>query len=289
MVLSGNELVALDSHDGSVLWTFAPPGDSFVDLYSGNPPFTTDFVVTGDLGPFAVQHLVMVEAMEADAAGHGLGSTWFAVNTSDGSLVWRSARSAPGAVVSRPALNESGSVLCTSAYTSDGRNSVTGLPLTTGNTLWTVPTSAALSVCGTAGELFYLTQGDQADAGGGMLALDSQTGRQVWHTSTNFTSAAFHAGVAAPLQRHGLAALSLPGRCTETGCANDTIAVVLLSTGDILWQRDFSPLTGMSVTIEGDQVIVPQSSHTANVASSQLVAYALQTGSQTWTYALSQA
>jgi outer membrane protein assembly factor BamB len=192
-------------------------------------------------------------------------------------------------VVSRPALNESGSVLCVSAYTSDGRNSVMGLSLTTGNTLWTVPTSAALSVCGTAGELFYLTQGNQADAGGGLLALDSQTGRQVWHTSTTFTSAEFHSGVAAPSQWHGLAALSLPGRCTEAGCANDTIAVVRLSTGNILWQRDFSPLSGMSVTIVGDQVIVPQSSHMANDASSQVVAYALQTGSQTWTYALSHA
>ena len=283
IVLSGDKLVALDPYDGAVKWTFAPPGDAFVDLYSGNPPVTTDFVVTGDPGPFAAQHLVMVEATESDAAGHGLGATWFAVNTSDGSLAWRSARSAPGAVVSRPALNESGSVLCVSAYTSDGRNSVTGLSLTTGNTLWTAPTSATLSVCGTAGELFYLIQGNQADTGGGLLALDSQTGRQVWHTSTTFTSAAFNSGVAAPSQRHGLAALSLPGRCTEAGCANDTIAVVRLSTGDILWQRDFSPVTGMTVTIAGDQVLVPQSSHTANDTSSQVVAYALQTGSPTWT------
>jgi outer membrane protein assembly factor BamB len=289
IVLSGDKLVALDSHDGAVVWTFAPPGDSFVDLNSGNPPFTTDFVVTGDPGPFAAQHLVLVEATEADAAGHGLGSTWFAVNTSDGSLAWRSARSAPGTVVSRPVLNESGSVLCVSAFTSDGHNSVTGLSLATGSTLWTAPTSATLSVCGAAGELFYLIQGNQAATAGGLLGLDSQTGRQVSHTSTTFTSAAFHSGVAAPSQRHGLAALSLPGRCTEAGCANDTIAVVRLSTGDILWQRDFSPLSGMSVTIEGDQVIVPQSSQTANDTSSQVVAYALQTGSPTWTYALSQA
>jgi outer membrane protein assembly factor BamB len=288
MVLSGNKLLALDSHDGSVLWTFAPPGHSFVDLQSGNPPVTTDFVVTGDPGPFAAQHLVMVEATEADVAGHGLGSTWFAVNTSDGSLAWRSTRSAPGAVVSRPAVDESGCVLCVSAYTGDGRNSVTGLSLTSGTTLWTVPTSAAVSVCGTAGELFYLIQGDQAAAAGGLLALDSRTGRQVWHTSTKFPSAAFNSGVAAPLQRHGLAAMSLPGRCTEAGCANDTIAVVQLTTGDIVWQRDFSPLSGMPVTIEGDQVIVPQLSHSANDVSSQVVAYALQTGSQAWTYTLGQ-
>jgi outer membrane protein assembly factor BamB len=287
VVLSGNELVALDPTDGAVKWTFAPPGDAFVDLQSGYPPVTTDFVVTGDLGPFAAQQLVLVEATEADAAGHGLGSTWFAVNISDGSLAWRSARSAPGTIVSRPVLNESGNVLCVSAFTSDGRNSVTGLSLATGNTLWTIPTSAALSVCGMAGELFYLIQGDQAGAAGGLLALDSQTGRQVSHTSTNFPSAAFYSGVAAPSQQRGLAALSLHGRCTETGCANDTIAVVRLRTGDILWQRDFSPLSGMSVTIEGDQVIVPQSSHTANDTSSQVVAYALQTGSQTWNYALS--
>ena len=184
IVLSGDKLVALDPYDGAVKWTFAPPGDAFVDLYSGNPPMTTDFVVTGDPGPFAAQHLVMVEATEADAAGHGLGSTWFAVNTSDGSLAWRSARSAPGAVVSRPVLNESGSVLCVSAYTSDGRNSVTGLSLATGNTLWTVTTSATLSACATAGKLFYLIQSNQTNTAGGLLALDSQTGRQVSYTST---------------------------------------------------------------------------------------------------------
>ena len=288
VVLSGDKLVALDPNDGAVKWTFAPPGGSFVDLHSGIPPITTDFVVTGDPAPLVAQHLVMVEATESDAAGHGLGATWFAVNTSDGSLAWRSARSAPGAVVSRPVLNESGSVLCVSAHTSDGRNSVTGLSLTTGNTLWTVPTSATLSVCATAGELFYLIQGNQADAGGGLLALESQTGRQVWHTSTTFTSAAFNSGVAAPPQRHGLAALSLPGRCTEAGCANDTIAVVRLSTGDILWQRDFNPVSGLAVTIAGDQVVVPQSSHTSSGSSSQLVAYALQTGTQAWVYALGQ-
>jgi outer membrane protein assembly factor BamB len=122
-----------------------------------------------------------------------------------------------------------------------------------------------------------------------MVALESQTGQQVWFTPANSQPPVIAAGVAAPLQQNGLAALSLPGHCTDAGCGSDTLAVVQLSTGNVLWTRDFNPVSGLPVTIAGDQVVVPQSSHTSSGSSSQLVAYALQTGTQAWVYALGHA
>jgi hypothetical protein len=74
-----------------------------------------------------------------------------------------------------------------------------------------------------------------------MLALNSQTGKQLWYTATNFKPPVLGSGVAAPLERDGLAALYLPGPCTAMGCSIDTIAIVQMSTGTILWQKDIQP------------------------------------------------
>ena len=119
-----------------------------------------------------------------------------------------------------------------------------GLSTADGKPLWEMSTSDEFSVlCAAAGEMFYLTESNQSDTTGSMLALDSQTGRQLWHTSTkpSFTVS----GVAAPPQGNGLAAVYAPGPMpTGATPSVNTIAVLQLSTGNMLWQRrrHWSPL-----------------------------------------------
>jgi outer membrane protein assembly factor BamB len=288
LLRAGQMLVALNITDGSVAWTFTPPGGSFYDLDGGQPPYTSSVVTEGYPGPVVTQQLVFVEATEADSAGHGIGATWFAVKTGDGSLAWRSARSAPGAVFSRPVLNQSGSVLCTTTHASDSGDVVMGLSTTDGKTLWEMSTSAKLSVCAAAEENFYLTEGAQNTATGSIRALDSQTGRPLWSTPTKPPVIA--SGVAAPPQGNGLAAVySLGPIPTGATPIVNTIAVVQLSTGNILWQHDVTGPSEIPVTILGDLVVIPEYSPTASTLAPMLVAYTLQTGSRTWSYTLGQA
>jgi outer membrane protein assembly factor BamB len=290
LLLAGQKLIALNITDGSVAWTFTPPGTHFYLLGDGDPPLSAgDFVVgAGYPGPVVTQQLVFVEATEADSAGHGIGATWFAVNISDGSLAWRSARSAPGAGFTRPVLNQNSSVLCTTAHASDSGDVVMGLSTTDGKALWEMSTSAKLSVCAAAGEMFYLTESNQNDTTGSMLALNSQTGQQLWHTSIKPTFTV--SGVAAPLQGNGLAVVYSPGPIpTGATFIVNTIAVVQLSTGNILWQHDVAGPSEIPVTILGDLVVVPEYSPTASSLAPKLVAYTLQTGGRTWSYALGQA
>src|SRR6185312_13290843 len=74
LLLAGQKLIALNITDGSVAWTFTPPGAHFSLLGSGAPPVSAgDFVVgAGYPGPVGVQQLVFVEATEADSAGQGI-------------------------------------------------------------------------------------------------------------------------------------------------------------------------------------------------------------------------
>jgi outer membrane protein assembly factor BamB len=279
------ELVALKSSDGSMMWRFALPGDSFHDLDSGVPPIAPYLVADGYPGPLVAQRLVFVEATEADGNGGGIGTTWFAVKTSDGSLAWRTARSASGAVFTRPVLNQGGSVLCTSAHWRDSGDVVMGLSTADGRTLWTKATAAKASACAAAGDIFYLTETTQDTTAGGMLALSSHTGQQVWRTS--ITAPTTVSGAAAPPQRDGLAALLLPGPIpTPTGAIPvlDSIAIVQLETGKILWRQDFPALREIAVTIGGDQVVVPQYGGAASARAPMVVAYTLRTGSETWAY-----
>jgi outer membrane protein assembly factor BamB len=69
----------------------------------------------------------------------------------------------------------------------------------------------------------------------------------------------------------------------------DTIAIVQLSTGTILWQHEVTGSYGIPVAILGDLVVVPEYSLTSSALAPKLVAYTLQTGSRTWSYALGQA
>jgi outer membrane protein assembly factor BamB len=290
LLLAGQKLVALNITDGSVAWTFTPPGTHFSLLGGGFPPLSAgDFVTSaGYPGPVVTQQLVFVEATEADSAGHGIGATWFATKISDGSLAWRSARSAPGAGFTRPVLNQNSSVLCTTAHASDSGDVVMGLSITDGKALWEMSTSAKLSVCAAAGEMFYLTESNQHDTASSMLALNSQTGQQLWHTSVKPTFTV--SGVAAPPQGNGLAVVYSPGPI-PTGATPivDTIAVVQLSTGNILWQHDVTGPSEIPVTILGDLVVVPEYLLTSSPQAPMLVAYTLQTGSRTWSYTLGQA
>jgi outer membrane protein assembly factor BamB len=289
LLLAGQKLIALNITDGSVAWAFTPPGTHFSLLDGGFPPISAgDFVISaGYPGPVVTQQLVFVEATEADSAGHGIGATWFAVKISDGSLAWRSARSAPGAGFTRPALNQNSSVLCTTAHASDSDDVVMGLSTTDGKALWEMSTPTKLSVCAAAGEMFYLTESNPNDTTGSMLALNSQIGRQLWHTSVkpSFTVS----GVAAPPQGNGLAAVYSPGPI-PTGATPvvNTIAVVQLSTGNILWQHDVTGPSEIPVMILGDLVVVPEYAPTSSTLAPRLVAYTLQTGSRTWSYALGQ-
>jgi hypothetical protein len=228
--------------------------------------------------------LVFVEATEANGAGTGIGSTWFAVKTSDGSMAWRSARSAPGTVLTRPVVNQSGGVLCTTGYQSDGGDFVMGFSPTDGKTLWKVSTTTKLSVCAASGDVFYVTESNRSNTAGGMLALYSQTGKHLWYTATNFKPPVQVSGVAAPLARDGLAALYLPGPCTAMGCRIDTIAIVQMSTGNILWQKDIRGLYDIAVTIVGALVVVPAYLLTPGASAPVLVAYSLLTGIRTWSY-----
>jgi outer membrane protein assembly factor BamB len=290
LLLAGQKLTALNITDGSLAWTFTPPGTHVYLLDGGAPPLSAgDFVTSaGYPGPVVTQQLVFVEATEADSAGHGIGATWFAVKIRDGSLAWRSARSAPGAGFTRPVLNQKGSVLCTTAPASDGGDVVMGLSTTDGKALWEMSMSAKLSVCAAAGEMFYLTESNQNDTAGSMLALNSQTGRQLWHTSTKPTFTV--SGVAAPPQRNGLAVVySLGPILTGATSIVNTIAVAQLSTGNIRWQHDVTGPSEIPVSIRGDLVVVAEYSPTSSTLAPMLVAYTLQTGSRTWSYALGQA
>lgn len=289
IVQAGQDLVALNTTDGSVAWTFTPPGGSFFLMESGVPPIAAYTVSEGYPALFVAQHLVFVEATAADGAGTGIGSTWFAVKSSDGSLAWRSARSAPGTRFTRPVLNQSGSALCTSGHESDSGDFVMGLSPTDGKTLWKLSTTTKLSVCAASGDIFYLTESNRSNTAGGMLALNSQTGQQLWHTATNSKPPVLVSGVAAPPQRDGLAALYLPGPCTGTGCTIDSIAIVQMRTGNILWQKDIHGLHEIAVTIVGDHVVVPEYALASSASAPVLVGYSLPTGSRTWSYTLGHA
>jgi outer membrane protein assembly factor BamB len=234
--------------------------------------------------------LVFVEATEADGAGTGIGSTWFAVKTSDGSLAWRSARSAPGIGFTRPVLNQSGTVLCTTGHASDSGDFVMGLSPTDGKPLWKMSTTAKLSVCAASGDNFYLTQSNQNQTAGGMLALNDQTGQQLWYTPTK--PAVLVSGVEAPPQRDGLAVVYSPGPIPTATDANpiiDTIAMVQVSTGNILWRQDIHGLQDIEVKIIGDHVLVPEYSLKSSTLAPMLVAYTLHTGSRTWAYTFGHA
>jgi outer membrane protein assembly factor BamB len=290
IVLAGQDLVALNTTDGSVAWTFTPPGGSFFAMQSGVPPIAPYRVTEGYPAPFVAQRLVFVEATEADGAGTGIGSTWFAVKTSDGSLAWRSARSAPGIGFTRPVLNQSGTVLCTTGHASDSGDFVMGLSPTDGKTLWKMSTTAKLSVCAASGDNFYLTQSNQNQTAGGMLALNDQTGQQLWYTPTK--PPVLVSGVEAPPQRDGLAVVYSPGPIPTATDANpiiDTIAIVQVSTGNILWRQDIHGLQDIEVKIIGDHVLVPEYSLKSSTLAPMLVAYTLHTGSRTWAYTFGHA
>jgi hypothetical protein len=67
-------------------------------------------------------------------------------------------------------------------------------------------------------------------------------------------------------------------------CITDTIAIVQMSTGTILWQKDIHGLYDIAVTIVGDHLVVPEYSLTPSAIAPMLVAYSLPTGSRTWSY-----
>ena len=130
--------------------------------------------------------------------------------------------------------------------------------------------------------MFYLTESAQDTATGSIRALDSQTGQPTLeHTSTKPSVTA--SGVAAPPQGNGLAAVYSPGPIpTGATPSVNTIAVVQLSTGNMLWQHDVTGPSEIPVTIVGDLVVVPEYSVTTNTLTPMLVAYTLQTGNRTW-------
>jgi outer membrane protein assembly factor BamB len=282
VILLGNRgLVALRTTDGSLAWMFTPAGP-YTAVDDGGPPNEAYAVGDGYPGPVIINHLVLVDAIAVGADGQGLGANWFAVSTSTGKLVWQSARSVLGGGYTRPVLNQSGDVLCTSGSSNEAPSYVLGLAASTGKTLWNHSIDSELSMCAASGTTFYLSERNVTGTSGGLLAFDSDTGKQLWKTATERPGGS--SGVAAPPQEDGLAVMSAEGP-TATGnyLLTNPVVVIQLSTGKVIWQQDLFLDVTRPIIVVDNEVLIPEDSLDPSNPSPQLVAYSLQTGSRDWT------
>jgi len=286
VLLPGNDgLVALRVTDGSIAWTFRP-GTAFSALDDGGPPNMTYSPSAGNLAPVMENHLVFVDGIAVGPGNTAERSTWFAVNTSSGKLIWQSAPSIPGAVDTRPVLNQSGDALCFSLYSELSGQYVQALSVATGKTLWTHSLKDRPSLCGASGDTFYLLETSIGGSSGDMLGFDSHSGKQLWRAAIPRPGGS--ADALPPPQENGLA-VTLSDGPTSAGEYEgiSPVTVIQLSTGKPIWQRDLPVDVTRPVLAVDNEVVVPE-----NLAlnplnpSVLLVAYSLQTASQLWTLKL---
>jgi outer membrane protein assembly factor BamB len=284
ILLADNGLVALTTSNGSIAWTFIPTAGSYTyTALDGGSLNKEDYTVNeGDPGPVTANHLIFVEATAGQDLT-GLGSQWFAVRTTTGKLAWQSARSARGLVYTWPTLDQRGDILCTSAWGEGLGNLVIGFSTATGKVVWNHQSSNQLSVCAAAGNTFYVTDSDENHTSGGILALNSANGQELWQRATAIPPVVAP-GVVAPPESDGLAAVFSPPPDTP-GFTSTTssITVVQLSNGKRLWQHDIKACLTMPETVIGNLLLVPQYSL---AYTSLLVAYSLHTGDTIWAYHL---
>lgn len=278
LVLGNNALLALRPADGSTAWSFDPAGTGpNTPVEDGVEPNEGDAVSEGQPGPAVFSHLALVNINVGNPAEGSTGIDWFAVNTRTGKEVWENTHGIAGGVYSIPVLNQSGDVLCTSAVKWQGPSVVQGLSLSTGKTLWSHSMSSDLSICAASGNTFYLSESNVTGTSGGLLAFDSQTGKQLWQTATPHPGGSSSAP--APPQEDGLAAISAQGP-TANGqyLLTGPVTVIQLSTGKVLWQQDLMINFNGPILAVDNEVLIP-----VHHPADQFDAYSLQSGSHLWT------
>jgi outer membrane protein assembly factor BamB len=284
ILLADNGLVALNTSNGSIAWNFKPTGSNYTytALDGGSLNNGGYSVQEGDPGPVTANHLIFVEATAGQDLA-GLGSQWFAVRTTNGKLAWQSARSVRGLVYTWPALNQRGDILCTSAWGEGLGNFVIGFSTANGKVLWKYQSSNQLSVCAAAGNTLYVTDSNENHTSGGILALNSVSGQELWQKGTKIPPV-IAPGVEASPENDGLAAIFSPPPDTPGfSSTTSSITVVQLSNGRQLWQHDIKACLTMPETVIGNLLLVPL--YSLNFTP-LLVAYSLQTGDILWTYQL---
>jgi outer membrane protein assembly factor BamB len=268
---AGGHVLAFSASDGSVMWDHT---------------FNAGLIIGDDTtngGPDALlvhNDLVYVQASTRDASGVA-NLALFALRTHDGSVAWRY-QLGQGHTLA-PAINESGDTLCVSTYVAPigrGTSMVVGLGALNGQVRWRVSTVILPSGCSPQGDAFYLTDGAAGQPG--VLALNSQDGRQLWRTSAASQVAAD--AWRGPTVTQGFVGVYLIEPGTTSTPVRGRLAVLRTSDGKLLWQGDFAGEAGSRMDIEGDQIYNPEIA--AGLPTT--VVYALDSGSRLWSYRFGQ-
>jgi outer membrane protein assembly factor BamB len=270
---AGGHLVALSAQDGTVRW----------DYLSAAPINRGDAAgYIGSIAPLVLGQLVYARAPESDQHGD-THIVLVAVHVGDGSLAWQYDT---GGIAAVPAISQGGDSLCVSEYHinpthTSTTSSVTGVSTSTGTVRWRVADPARTSPCVAAGATFYLSETAPDLTSGGLVALGSQDGRQLWQMPTTTAPVA-------PLDNVGLLPLAISDDLAVVALHSslgssrsfDTIMIAVgLSDGTLRWHADVAGVA-TPPEIDGDQIFVH--------VKSGVAAFALQTGTHLWAYAFGQ-
>ncbi|HEY5702753.1 MAG TPA: outer membrane protein assembly factor BamB [Gammaproteobacteria bacterium] len=205
---SNGKVVAYDAETGKRLWQF-----------------DTDTYLTG--GPGVGENLVLVGSGDAEV---------IAIDAESGKLVWRVPVSSE--VLAAPAVSADIVV----ARTIDGKT--VGLNASTGQKLWTYEQSVpALSLRGTSApiidEELVIVGYDE----GRLVALEEQTGKLVWETRIALGSGRSELERMVDIDAEPVIDSGVIFVATFQG----RLAALSLVAGSILWTREISTHTGLSV------------------------------------------
>jgi outer membrane protein assembly factor BamB len=262
-------LLALDARDGSVIWDYA----SDAPLSGGGE--TANGATNG---PLVAGGRVYVWATDRKADGTA-NSRLVALDARNGSVVWQRQT---GGIATPPAFNQNGDTLCLSVYSQDDGTSATmGLATSNGATRWSLgPSQDIASGCAASGDIFYLTQRSGDMKTGSVIALDGQSGRQLWKTPTSAPIAA--AGLIAPAVSDGVVGVYVVGMAATSGPVTSAMATLRASDGKLLWRHDFAGRPESRLDIEGAVIF---NSESGDQSSQQVItAYARDTGARLWSY-----
>jgi outer membrane protein assembly factor BamB len=118
------------------------------------------------------QGLLSVAIMDAKRLYVASGQALYALDVTDGRLLWRSAHDRPGIALSRPIVQSDGNNVAVALQTSDGRGLLQCHRAGTGESLWTQATEAPLHLLASRDRVYL--------RGKRIQAYDFRTGGLVW-------------------------------------------------------------------------------------------------------------
>lgn len=219
-VLAGSQVLAFDAQTGAPAWS-----------YDTGSPVTSGNVAAGIPGPVVVDGTVYAEPITRAADGSA-DETLIALNATTGTLLWQQAT---GGIASQPVVDQ-GLVYFTAINVAPDNHSVlSALHAQDGVPRWTyTPPPQLVLTAPVAGDgQVYVGAASSAAqvTAGGVLALASTDGKQLWRWSPPSVSVAAGVGAPLPLLDGGLLGIQATTSNASQGC----FAVLDALTGTQRW------------------------------------------------------